>query len=156
MTQQLVGYLCLRQQMLQSNRVRSRRRVAIQTVSTMAEDAISIRSSSPEYPDDRRAILKPVIQNIVSALGGLERLPSSEGFAYILGDSCLGCLKDLKKVWRKDDTDDERTVARIFWEVRVLQKDLVPILLETAGKGNVEDRCALACGMSVSVRTDVG
>lgn len=55
----------------------------------------------------------------------------------------------MKKVWRKDDTDDERTVARIFWEVRVLQKDLVPILLETAGKGKVEDRCALACGMFV-------
>ncbi|KAG8868501.1 Topoisomerase 1-associated factor 1, partial [Tulasnella sp. 331] len=101
---------------------------------------------------DRRAILQPVIQNIVSALGGLEQI-SSEESVYILGDSCLGCLKDLKKVWRKDDTDDERTVARIFWEARVLHRDLVPILLETAGKGKVEDRCALACADLITAMT---
>ncbi|KAG8990291.1 Topoisomerase 1-associated factor 1 [Tulasnella sp. JGI-2019a] len=101
---------------------------------------------------DRRAVLTPVIQNIVSALGGLEQISPGES-VYILGDSCLGCLKDLKKVWRKDDTDDERTVARIFWEVRVLQRDLVPILLETAGKGKVEDRCALACADLITAMT---
>lgn len=65
-----------------------------------------------------------------------------------MGDSCLGCLRDLKKFWRKDDMDDERTVARIFWETRVLSNDLVPILLETAGKGAVTDKRALACGES--------
>jgi replication fork protection complex subunit Tof1/Swi1 len=63
-----------------------------------------------------------------------------------MGDSCLGCLKDLKKFWRKDDSDPERTIAIIFWETRVLPNDLVPILLETAGKGNVLDKRAIACG----------
>jgi replication fork protection complex subunit Tof1/Swi1 len=43
--------------------------------------------------------------------------------------------------------NDERTVARIFWETRVLANDLVNILLETAGKGAVEDKRAIACGV---------
>lgn len=88
---------------------------------------------------DRRSILEPVIRNKVDALGGYE------GGRYRLGDECYGCLKDLKKLWRKDDTDDERTVARIFWETRVLPNDLLPILLETAGRGDFEDKRAVAC-----------
>jgi replication fork protection complex subunit Tof1/Swi1 len=106
---------------------------------------ISSRSQSPDI--DRREILKPAISQVVHALGGLETVPGSSEPTYVLGDSCLGCLRDLKKFWRKDDTDDDRTVARIFWETRVLNNDLVPILLETAGKGKVEDKCAIACGM---------
>lgn len=86
----------------------------------------------------RRTILEPVIFRVVDALGGYE------GPAYRLGDSVAGCLSDLKKLWRKDDTDDDRTCARIFWETRVLPNDLVPILLETAGKGLVEDKRAVA------------
>lgn len=97
----------------------------------------------PQY--SRRDILEPLIQSTVAALGGLAT--DSDGRAYYdMGDSCLGCLKDLKKFWRKDDTDDERTVARIFWDCRVLEKDLVNILLETAGKGAVEDKRGIACG----------
>ena len=87
---------------------------------------------------DRRAILTPAIQRTIAALGGIE------GGVYQLGDECYGCLKDLKKFWRKDDTDDERTVARIFWECRLLENDLVPILLETAGKGAATHKCAIA------------
>ena len=92
----------------------------------------------------RKDILKPFIQSSVSALGGFQN--TSVGRVYEMGDSCLGCLKDLKKFWRKDDTDDERTVARIFWEARVLPNDLINIVLETAGKGMVEDKRAIACG----------
>lgn len=88
---------------------------------------------------DRRAILTPLVTRVVNALGGWE------GETYVLGDEVLGCLKDLKKLWRKDDTDDDRTVARIFWETRVLPNDLVPILMATAGKGMVEDKRAIAC-----------
>lgn len=89
-------------------------------------------------PVTRRIILEPVIFRVVDALGGYE------GSTYRLGDSAAGCLSDLKKLWRKDDTDDDRTCARIFWETRVLPNDLVPILLETAGKGLVEDKRAVA------------
>ncbi|RXW22765.1 hypothetical protein EST38_g3081 [Candolleomyces aberdarensis] len=87
---------------------------------------------------DRRAVLTPIITRVVNALGGLE------GDTYQLGDEAYGCLKDLKKLWRKDDTDDDRTVARIFWETRVLSKDLIPILTVTAGQGLVEDKRAIA------------
>jgi replication fork protection complex subunit Tof1/Swi1 len=70
-----------------------------------------------------------------------------------MGYQALGCLKDLKKLWRTDDTDDERTMARIFWDTRVLSNDLVPILLETAGKGLVEDKRAIACADLITAMT---
>ncbi|KZW03785.1 timeless-domain-containing protein [Exidia glandulosa HHB12029] len=102
------------------------------------EDLTRSDSESPE-PLTRREILGPAIQSVIAALGGFE------DDRYVLGDEAYGCLKDLKKFWRKDDSDDDRTVARIFWEARVLHNDLIPILLETAGKGLVEHRCAVAC-----------
>lgn len=111
------------------------------------DEAISIASDSDRDELDRRGILAPAIHEVVTALGGFE------GDTYKLGDEAYGCLKDLKKFWRKDDTDDERTVARIFWEARVLPNDLVPILLETAGKGLVEDKCAIACADLVTAMT---
>ena len=100
---------------------------------------ISGDDSGDEAYVNRRAILEPPIRSVVDALGGYE------GGRYRLGDECYGCLKDLKKFWRKDDTDDDRTVARIFWSTRVLPNDLIPILLETAGNGHVEDKRAIAC-----------
>ncbi|KAG6918286.1 hypothetical protein DXG01_015378 [Tephrocybe rancida] len=114
-----------------------------------ASDVIEIFSSEDEgEPDiDRRAILQPVVSRVVDALGG------HEGGVYRMGDEVNGCLKDLKKLWRKDDTDDERTVARIFWETRVLPNDLIPILLETAGKGLVEDKRAIACADLMTAMT---
>ncbi|EJD53471.1 timeless-domain-containing protein [Auricularia subglabra TFB-10046 SS5] len=109
----------------------------------MDDEAIEISSSSSravsEEPLTRRDILYPAIQSVIAALGGFE------DDVYVLGDEAYGCLKDLKKFWRKDDTDDDRTVARIFWETRVLFNDLIPILLQTAGNGQVEHKCAIAC-----------
>jgi len=109
---------------------------------TMAGEVIEISSGESDGEGgayfDRRAILEPVVGRVVDALGGVE------GEKYVIGDEANGCLKDLKKLWRKDDTDDERTVARLFWEMGVLPNDLVPILLETAGKGLVEDKRAIS------------
>ncbi|QRV99102.1 topoisomerase 1-associated factor 1 [Ceratobasidium sp. AG-Ba] len=104
----------------------------------------------------RREIFGPVIQNVVTALGGVETDPNTNETRYVPGDDCLGCLKDLKKLWRKDDTDDERTVARMFWETRVLINDLVPILVETAGKkgtGWAGDKRAVACADVIAAMT---
>lgn len=108
---------------------------------------LSSGESDGEPYIDRRTILEPVISRVVDALGGYE------AGTYRLGDEVNGCLKDLKKLWRKDDTDDERTVARIFWETRVLPNDLVPILLATAGKGLVEDKRAIACADLMTAMT---
>ncbi|KAF9266348.1 timeless-domain-containing protein [Marasmius fiardii PR-910] len=104
-------------------------------------EVIEITSEEAEQDenlDERRDFFGPIVRRVVDALGGFE------GDDYRLGDEALGCLKDLKKLWRKDDTDDERTIARIFWESRVLMNDLIPILLITAGKGMVEDKRAIA------------
>ena len=96
----------------------------------MAQDIIELSSdeSDGEGYIDRRAILKPVIGHVVDALGGFE------GESYKMGDEVNGCLKDLKKLWRKDDTDDERTVARLFWEMRLLPNNLVPIYRRRRGR----------------------
>ncbi|THH29094.1 hypothetical protein EUX98_g5095 [Antrodiella citrinella] len=112
-----------------------------------ADDAISISSDDDKNANSRRSFLAPAIGSVVEALGGLE------GNVYRLGDECYGCLKDLKKYWRKDDTDDERTVARIFWETRVLPNDLIPILLATAGQGEFEDKRAIACADLMTAMT---
>jgi replication fork protection complex subunit Tof1/Swi1 len=109
----------------------------LQEITNLADD-----EDQPIEPLSRRDILAPAIQHVIAALGGVEDLP--EGSIYVLGDECYGCLKDLKRFWRKDDTDDERTVARIFYDTALLQNDLVPIVLQTAGKGDVENRCAIA------------
>lgn len=112
----------------------------------MFDDDLNTQSEgSPEV--DRAAVLTPAITSVISALGG------QQGGKYVLGDEAYGCLKDLKKFWRKDDTDDDRTVARIFWKARVLQNDLVPIILETAGKGVVEDKCAIICAELITSMT---
>jgi replication fork protection complex subunit Tof1/Swi1 len=97
---------------------------------------------------DRRALLTPIITRVVDALGGWEVDESTSTTksknVYKLGDEVYGCLKDLKRLWRKDDTDDNRTVARIFYESRLLTNDLIPILLATAGQGQFEDKRAIA------------
>ena len=43
---------------------------------------------------------------------------------------------------------NEQQLARLFWEMRLLPNDLVPILLETAGKGLVEDGYFLMTAMT--------
>src|SRR5258708_31150408 len=102
-------------------------------------EVIELSDSSDGELLDRRGLLVPVVGRVVDALGG------NEGGEYVIGDQANGCLKDLKKLWRKDETDDERTVARLFWEMRVLPNDLVAILLQTAGKGQVEDKRGIKC-----------
>ena len=113
------------------------------------EDALSLseEESGDDPYVDRRAILDPPIRSVVDALGGVEN------GVYRMGDECYGCLKDLKKYWRKDDTDDDRTVARIFWDTRLLPNDLVPILLQTAGLGYAEDKRAVACADLMTAMT---
>jgi hypothetical protein len=116
----------------------------------MDDEVASSGDERSDSPIDRHAILSPAVKSVVAALGGLETSPDQKHRAYKLGDSCYGCLKDLKRFWRKDDTDDDRTVARIFWDTRVLINDLIPILLETVGKGDVQNRCGIACGRLLS------
>ncbi|KAG8689963.1 Topoisomerase 1-associated factor 1, partial [Ceratobasidium sp. 395] len=119
-----------------------------------APEQDTTRAQQPEKEPTRKDILSPVIYSTVAALGGVETDAKTNVTRYVLGDDCLGCLRDLKKLWRKDDTDDERTVARVFWETRVLINDLVPILVETAGEGGgAGDKRAVACADVIAAMT---
>lgn len=126
-------------------------RVCLPTLRMDNNEVIDISSESePEFVEDvdqRREVFEPIVQGVVDALGGYE------GEVYRMGDQVSGCLKDLKKLWKRDENDDDRTVARIFWKTRVLSNDLVPILLATAGKGFVEDKRAIACADLLTAMT---
>ena len=98
---------------------------------------------SPEPDDlfhepDRFSIFLPAVQSLVNALGGYEELETSPGkyeTIYRPGDSVLAVLKDLKKLWRKDDTDDERTVARCMARAG-LMKELIALVVECTDRGD--------------------
>lgn len=92
---------------------------------TVWEIKSSVRSRSRSVPDSSTAHL---------------RTRRDRAFAF------AGCLKDLKRFWRMDERDDDRTVARIFHDVGLLKNDLIPILLTTLGTSAKGDRIALACG----------
>lgn len=114
---------------------------------------------------ERRRILEPPILAVVSALGGFEdvlvepeeeedlapnrRQPELQRL-YKLGDECLGCLKDLKKFWRLDEDDEDRTVARILHDSQILPNDLLPILTSLELNDKKDHRVALLCSQFCS------
>ena len=87
---------------------------------------------------DRFEIFMPAVQSLVNALGGYEEITAPNGSfqtIYRPGDSVLAVLKDLKRLWRKDDSDDERTVARCMARAG-LMKELIALVVECSDRGD--------------------
>lgn len=127
----------------------------------------------------KKAALMPAIASLCSALGGFEDFLDHHGAiqsGYSVGHQVVGelanahridgrgtatdligrdvgCLKDLKRFWRLDENDDDRTVARIFHEVGLLKNDLIPIMKVKINEDAKGARIALACGMSPLLST---
>ncbi|PWN18693.1 hypothetical protein BCV69DRAFT_284988 [Microstroma glucosiphilum] len=101
---------------------------------------------SPEDVEAVFAELKTITVEILSALGGLEESEGEQGLEmhYVVGDDCLRCLRDLRKLWREGAEDPYRTIAHVFADVGVLQ-NLIPLLLKTAGGEERSQKIALAC-----------
>ncbi|ODO06093.1 topoisomerase 1-associated factor 1 [Cryptococcus wingfieldii CBS 7118] len=105
-----------------------------------------------DAPEHKYDLFYNAVQTLVNALGGYEDIESPPGSGhfdtiYRPGDSVLGVLKDLKKLWRKDDEDDERTVARCMAQAG-LMKELVAILVECADRGEWGRKVSLvACDL---------
>ncbi|GMK55868.1 hypothetical protein CspeluHIS016_0209240 [Cutaneotrichosporon spelunceum] len=113
----------------------------------------SPRGQSPgleEGDGDRSEVFMPAVQNLVNALGGYERVATPDGgweLIYRPGDSVLAVLKDLKKLWRKDDADDDRTVARCMYKAN-LMKELIALVCEVYNRGEWGRKVALmACDL---------
>lgn len=108
-------------------------------------------------PIQRAAIFYPAVQSLTSALGGYESVETSPGVnetVYRPGDSILAVLKDLKKLWRKDDSDDERTVARCMHKSG-LMRELIAILVEMTDRGDWGRKVALvACESEIFVTVE--
>nr|XP_018259274.1 topoisomerase 1-associated factor 1 [Kwoniella dejecticola CBS 10117]OBR81432.1 topoisomerase 1-associated factor 1 [Kwoniella dejecticola CBS 10117] len=115
-------------------------------------DGRGVSPSLIDEPIDKYAIFLPAVQSLVAALGGYENIETSPGSGkfetiYRPGDSVLGVLKDLKKLWRKDDEDDERTVARCMAKAG-LMRELVALLTECTDRGDWGRKVALvACDL---------
>lgn len=110
-------------------------------------------------PIDKQMVFLPAVQSLVAALGGYEdqeiKSPTTgKGTGkfetvYRPGDSVLGVLKDLKKLWRKDDEDDERTVARCMAKSG-LMRELIALLVECTDRGDWGRKVALvACKFNI-------
>ncbi|KAH8930022.1 hypothetical protein BT69DRAFT_1275789 [Atractiella rhizophila] len=106
----------------------------------MAHSRSSSESSEQHPPVDEAAQQKwdafyPKIVNVITALGGWEEvlIENEDGDkelvkVYKVGEEVTGCLKDLKRFFRLDDHDPDRTVLKIYYKQGLLQKDLIPIL----------------------------
>ncbi|KAI1320607.1 Topoisomerase 1-associated factor 1 [Mortierella claussenii] len=84
------------------------------------------------------------------ALGGFEDISSDmndDRQVYIMGDECLGCLKDIKKFIKYYDEPGDNVVLTFLGKMNILEKDLIPImLLNSPAEGNpVKERIILAC-----------
>ncbi|EGG12538.1 uncharacterized protein MELLADRAFT_114767 [Melampsora larici-populina 98AG31] len=90
-------------------------------------------SKAHEARMERRKILEPAVLAVVSALGG--------------------CLKDLKKFWRLDEDDDDRTVARLLYDSQILPKDLLPIITSLDLDDKKDFRVSLLCSDLISALT---
>lgn len=126
---------------------------------TMSDDELMSTHSLGDYPrspdaaeleeEDRYEVFMPAVQNLVNAMGGYERQPgpgeNEWTTIYRPGDSVLPVLKDLKKLWRKDDSDDERTVARCMYQAN-LMNELIGLVNEVTDRGEWGRKVALmAC-----------
>lgn len=84
-------------------------------------------------------VLKARIALLATAIGGPDYTSSLDPPPYKLGDDCLACLKDLKRWFRQVDENQNRwDVAMASAEYRILQDDLIPILIDW------ENQCSLA------------
>ncbi|KAJ3117463.1 Topoisomerase 1-associated factor 1 [Phlyctochytrium bullatum] len=81
------------------------------------------------------ALNEKYLLSICMALGGFEeREVNDDGKAtvkqvYVPGDEVMECLKDLKRVLRKDDETEERAVFLTLGKWQILQNHLVPLLI---------------------------
>ncbi|KAI0457041.1 timeless protein-domain-containing protein [Xylaria acuta] len=88
------------------------------------------------------------ITSLVSALGGFSADDDDEG-KYVLGDSALEVLRDIKK-WLRfyDEKTNRMDVARCLAEANIVEGDLLHILAtwpENATDNKIKARAALAC-----------
>ncbi|KXJ92753.1 timeless protein-domain-containing protein [Microdochium bolleyi] len=100
--------------------------------------------------DESQDIVHPEVRahvnSLVSALGGFSAIDDGR---YVLGDSALEVLRDLKK-WIRfyDEKTNRMDVARCLYDANVLEGDLLHIIAswsESATDNKFKSRAALAC-----------
>ncbi|KAI8375942.1 timeless protein-domain-containing protein [Radiomyces spectabilis] len=101
---------------------------------------------------------KNLILSTCTALGGMEEQEQADGTivqVYSVGDEGLACLRDLKQFIRADSSNPEKIALHALAEFKIVQTDLIPIILRYADKlqtspiddkeREIAERFVLAC-----------
>ncbi|KAG2189072.1 hypothetical protein INT44_004214, partial [Umbelopsis vinacea] len=93
--------------------------------------------------------LRAEVLSICSALGALEEYQEENGeilTKYAMGDECLACMKDIRKLIRNDSENPDNYVLHLLGEFNIMSTDLIPIVLvNTELTSDVSERLVLAC-----------
>ncbi|QEU60233.1 Tof1 [Kluyveromyces lactis] len=105
-----------------------------------------------EYQDISYTIIKARIGMLATAIGGPDHSVDSVNPPYKVGDDCLACIKDLVR-WFKlvDDNQKRWDVEMATAEFKILQNDLIPILLDWEAKNSAAARKSKKTGEDISI-----
>ncbi|CDO92756.1 unnamed protein product [Kluyveromyces dobzhanskii CBS 2104] len=105
-----------------------------------------------EYQNVSYSIIKARIGMLATAIGGPDHSSDSLDPPYRVGDDCLACIKDLIR-WFKlvDDNQKRWDVEMATAEYKILQNDLIPILLDWESKTSAAARKSKKTGEDISV-----
>ncbi|KXS15619.1 timeless-domain-containing protein [Gonapodya prolifera JEL478] len=88
----------------------------------------------PSLAEQRQSADDFYLLNAATSLGGWESRVGRDGRTtqkiYVPGVECIGCLRDLKRYLRRDDKSKTKHVLRQLGSWRIVQKDLLPILVQ--------------------------
>ncbi|KAL2918765.1 Topoisomerase 1-associated factor 1 [Polyrhizophydium stewartii] len=85
----------------------------------------------PDDPFDNHLL------SVCAALGGFQRTPNAAP-VYVPGDECLACLRDLKRFLRSAEQQKDRHVHDLLHKWRVVQNDLLPLLVASVRSDNLK------------------
>lgn len=104
------------------------------------------------YEDVSYTIIKARIGMLATAIGGPDHSSDSANPPYKIGDDCLACIKDLI-TWFKlvDDKQKRWDVEMATAEFKILQNDLIPIMLDWETKSSSAARKSKKTGEDISV-----
>ncbi|AGO10841.1 AaceriAFR672Cp [[Ashbya] aceris (nom. inval.)] len=112
------------------------------------EDTLPQSAQHETFP---LGILKARVALLATAIGGPDHTSEQETTPYKIGDDCLACLKDLKRWFVLVDQKQKRwDVASAAAEFRILEEDLIPILVQWEQKMSQGIKQSKASGLPLS------
>lgn len=114
-------------------------------------DIDSNETKNKEFKDVSYELVKVRVGMLATAIGGPDHSADVRNPPYKIGDDCLACLKDLIR-WFKlvDDNQRRWDVAMAAAEYRILENDLIPLLLDWEAKYSFAHKKSKKSGENIS------